>query len=281
MDDDPLAAAAAMNHFTEEERQDILNDLLALMGQDDRLSGVILVGSAAEGFDDRFSDIDLSVVVDGEHEVATLFDDWKTRIAALFPVLSVFEVAHSENMFLSGFLLTNILELDIGFLSIKDLLAKQRRWKIVFDRSGQIEEIMRSSWENREPSDRESEYRRRLDSIWHYITHTALSIARGHRWRAIHYLDVVRVRSIELACIRRNLDPHHFRPVHLLPPDFLDQLQGTLPKSAEETEIFRALRASSELFFNECSAIDQSLGKDLSSNLRAGMNSYLEMIRVQ
>ena len=280
MNGDSLEATAALNHFTEEERHENLNDLLAALGQDERLAGVILVGSAAEGFDDQYSDIDLSVVVAGEYEVATLFNDWKSRITALFPVLSVFEVNYSENKYLAGFLLANFLELDIGFLSFKDLYAKRLRWKIAFDRSGQIEEIMRSSWENREAADRETEYSRRLDSIWHYITHTALSIARGHRWRAMHYLDVVRMRAIELACIRRDLDPHHFRPVHLLPPDFLDQLQGTLPRSAEETEIFRALRASSALFFSECSAIDNSLGKNLSSDLRAGMNSYLEMIQV-
>jgi hypothetical protein len=176
-------------------------------------------------------------------------------------------------------LLTNFLELDIGFLGFKDLFAKRGRWKVIFDRSDQIEEIMRSSWENRIVTGPEAEYRRLLDSIWHYITHVAISVSRGHNWRALHYLETVRTRAIELACIRRGFDPHHFRPVHLLPPEFQVELQETLPRNKEASEILRALTKSSAIFFEECQAFDQSIGLDLSSDLRAGMDSYLAMFK--
>ncbi|MGB3717872.1 MAG: aminoglycoside 6-adenylyltransferase [Candidatus Promineifilaceae bacterium] len=264
-------------HFTEEDRLTILNDLLASLGQDERLVGVLLVGSAADGFDDRYSDIDLSVVVAEDSQVSEVLSDWKTRIAVLFPVLSSFEVNYAENMFLAGFLLTNYLEMDIGFSGFKDLFAKRSRWRVVFDHSGQIEETMQSSWENRVVTGPEAEYRRLLDSIWHYITHVAVSISRGHNWRALHYLETVRTRAIELVCIRRGFDPHHFRPVHHLPPEFQVELQETLPQNTEDSEILRALAKTAAIFFDECHVFDQSIGLDLSSNLRAGMESYLAM----
>ena len=109
--------------FNEEERQITLGVLLGALKQDERLDGVILVGSAAEGFDDRFSDIDLTVVVADHYPVGEIYSAWKKRIARLLPVVSSFEVNYAENKFLGGFLLDNFLELDIGFLNLRDLFA--------------------------------------------------------------------------------------------------------------------------------------------------------------
>jgi hypothetical protein len=267
--------------FTEEERHDTLEALLGALRQDERLAGVILVGSAAEGFDDRFSDIDLTVVVADQYPVADIFSAWITRIAGLFPVVSSFEVNYAENMFLGGFLLDNFLELDIGFLSLRDLFAKRSRWQVAFDRSDQIEGIMRASWEKRSETGLEIEYRRLLDSIWHYISHVTISVARGHTWRALHYLEIVRTRAVEMACIGRGLDPHHFRPVHQLPSEFLDGLQETLLVDTSDEKIYRALEKAAALFFAECHAIDQILAKDLSTELHTRMKTYLKIFLEQ
>jgi len=263
--------------FTEVERLAALEILLGAMRKDERLAGVLLVGSAAEGFDDRFSDIDLTVVVDDQFPVPILFAAWKNRIAELLPVVSTFEVHYADNMVLAGFLLDNFLELDIGFLGFTDLFAKRGRWKVAFDRTGQIDDIMLASWNNRTETSLETEYHHLLDSIWHYITHVTISLARGHKWRALHYLETVRTKVIELACIRRGFDPHHFRPVHQLPSYFLDELQETLLVDMADEEIYRALEKLTALFFTECHAIDQMLGNDLSTELHARMKTYLHI----
>ncbi len=270
-----------MSLFTVGERQEIVEKLLDSLSHDEQIVGVLLVGSAAEGFDDRFSDIDLSVVVTDNRSVLEVFQEWKERIPNLFPVQSSFEVSTSENSFLAGFLLSNFLEVDIGFLSVDDLYAKRVRWKVAFDRSGKLEEIMRASWENRSETSLETTYRRNLDSIWHYITHVAISLARGHHWRALHYLDEVRKRTVRLACIRRGLDPSHFRPVHLLPAYFQEKLLETLPHSTQKSESYRALRAASDLFFDEARAIDELIGDNLSTTLRTAMDTYLSTFQIQ
>jgi len=146
--------------FTELERQAALDVFLDALRQDRRLAGVILVGSAPEGFDDRYSDIDHMVVLSEDNQLADLFTDWKSRIADLFPILSSFEVNSSINAYLVGFLLTNFLELDIGFLDQENLVAKRSRWKVAFDRSDHIEEIMRLSWDNQVETEPEVEYGR-------------------------------------------------------------------------------------------------------------------------
>jgi predicted nucleotidyltransferase len=264
-----------MSHFTVGERQETVEKLLDGLSHDEQITGVLLVGSAAEGFDDRFSDIDLSVVVADNRSVLEVFREWKERISNWFPVQSSFEVISSENSFLAGFLLSNFLELDIGFLSMDGLYAKRVRWKVAFDRSGKLEELMRASWENRSETGLEKNYRRNLDSIWHYITHVAISLARGHHWRALHYLDEVRNRTVRLACFRRGLDPSHFRPVHLLPANSQEKLLETLPHSTQKSDIYRALQATKDLFFEEARAIDELIGDDLSTALRTSMDTYL------
>jgi predicted nucleotidyltransferase len=59
--------------FTPQERQQVLNRLLAALQTDPRIVGVLIVGSGTAGFQDDYSDIDLSVVVESEGDVLSVF----------------------------------------------------------------------------------------------------------------------------------------------------------------------------------------------------------------
>ena len=172
--------------FSPQERQQILERLLAELQSNDRIAGVVVVGSAATGFEDDYSDIDLTVPVAEGAPLQSLFREWEGRIRALFPVAAHFTAEISDpEVYLHGFLLDNYLELDISFMRLADLFAKRERWRVAFDRIGRIEDIMRTTWENRADLDVQARYQRILSSIWHYITHVAnlfpmaLSVATG------------------------------------------------------------------------------------------------------
>ena len=132
--------------FTPTSRRRTLDILLEAFAGDPRLTGLLIVGSGADGFADRYSDIDLSVVVTERAQVRPVYEDWSRRLEALLPVVHAFGLDRGPEVYIYGALLENFLELDISFLALPDLHAKRPRWRVAFDRSGQIEAQMQASW---------------------------------------------------------------------------------------------------------------------------------------
>ena len=159
------------------------------------------------------------------------------------------ESPRAPNVYLWVFLLENFLEIDLCFLCLDDLRATRKRWKTVLDRSGRIESIMQSSWENRPKPDLEEAYHSRLSSIWHCIKHAVIAVQRQQPWRAIFELEQVRNRTIELHGLREELETKRFRHVDQMPEDFLTRLEQTLVLSLREIDIMNALKAATESFF--------------------------------
>ena len=124
--------------FSPEERQGILDRVLSVLQNDARIAGVLIVGSGAVGFDDEYSDIDLSVVVAEEDDVTLVFREWRGQIESLLSVIQCFESYYGPNNYLYGFLLSNFLELDIGFLCLANLIAKKPRWEIAPTESSSV-----------------------------------------------------------------------------------------------------------------------------------------------
>jgi predicted nucleotidyltransferase len=57
-----------MSLFTPEEREETARRVSRLLGSDDRIDGVVIVGSLA-GKGDRWSDIDIEVIVADDEEL--------------------------------------------------------------------------------------------------------------------------------------------------------------------------------------------------------------------
>src|ERR671916_908574 len=124
-----------MRLFTPEEREDTAERVSRLLGDDSRIEGVVVVGSLA-GQADRWSDIDLEVVVADDEDLATVTADWVGRLYELLHVVHHFETAFGETL-MRGFLLENLLELDLAF----ERAGQFSIWapaRVVFDRSGRV-----------------------------------------------------------------------------------------------------------------------------------------------
>ena len=209
--------------YSPEYRQGTLDRVMVALEADERLIGVIIVGSGAVGFDDDYSDIDLCIVCPDEQTLA-IYQDWRQRFERLLPVIHCCPVTYTPNSHLYALLLDGFLELDAGFIGIGSLVAKRERWKVAFDRSGKIGEIMTRSWESRRPTDLKHEYLRRVEGIWHHILHVGAALRRGQLWKALHYLETIRNRTIELAGLRLGLGIDHFREIDRLPAELLADL---------------------------------------------------------
>lgn len=269
-----------MNFFTPAERIQTLDTLLDAFSSDPRLAGLLVVGSGATGFTDRFSDIDLSVILPEPAQVRPVLEDWVLRLDELLPVAHHFWSRRGAEIYFYGALLTSNLELDISFLAVEDLYARRPAWSVVFDRLGGIEEKMQASWAECRAVNVEAHYLERLDSIWHYILPIPVLLARGRTWRALYYLDMLRVRTVELAGLRWVLETDNYRQVDDLPPEFTAELADTLVGEPKREGILRALQAATGLFFIQARALDRQLGLDASEDLAVRMENYLRDFKV-
>ncbi len=120
--------------FTPEERERTAKSVAGLLEGDDRIDAVLVVGSLASASADRWSDIDLVAVVSDDAEHAAAADEWVRRIYDQLPVLHHFATAFGET-YVRGFLLENLLELDLAFTP-QSQLAVWGPAKVAFDRSG-------------------------------------------------------------------------------------------------------------------------------------------------
>lgn len=276
---------AAMRLFTPKYRQRVLERLIAHFQSDARIAGVLIVGSAAVGFDDGYSDIDLCVVVANEAERSAVFKDWGKRLHNLFFVLHHLDVVKGEKGLLHVFLLEGFLEVDLGFESLETLTARRTRWRVAYDHSGTLEELLRTSWEKSQKNRNHlirNQYKNRLDAVWHYIMHAVVAVQRNLPWKAIAEIEELRRQVIELRGLRENLETKRYRYVDRLSPEFLKTLHQTFvsPQSSS-ADIMTAVRHLSHCFFEEARALDATLSIEYAGEAEEHMHTYLDLFADQ
>ena len=265
------------HHYSPATRESTLNRLLTVLRSDQRIAGVLVVGSGAEGFEDVYSDIDLCAVTTSVDDVRPAFQEWGVKIGEMLPVFHSVESVRGANIYLWILLLENFLEIDLCFLCLDDLHARRNRWKTVFDRSGRIEGIMQSSWKNRPKPNLEETYRYRLGSIWHYISYAAVAVQRDQPWRAVYEIEQIRNQTIELRGLREELETKRFRHVDQMSEDFLTSLEQTLVLSLRSVDLMNALRAATACFFREARHFDEMLDIKLAERFETKVKAYLKL----
>ena len=264
--------------YSPEYRQSTLDRVLDALEADERITGVLVVGSGSVGFDDDYSDIDLCIVCpDGQ--TLSIYQDWRERFEKLLPVIGCSPVTYGPHSHLYALLLDGFLELDAGFIGMGSLAAKRERWKVAFDRSGNIADIMTRNWANRPQVDLKSEYLRRADGIWHHILHVRQALRRRQVWRARHYLETVRNLIMELAGIRLGLEMNHFRDADKLPNELLSDIEQTIPTGIMEAEILHALACAVDCFFREAYVWDKMLDLQNAEILKPRMYEFLHLLK--
>ncbi|MEJ7704276.1 MAG: nucleotidyltransferase domain-containing protein [Geodermatophilaceae bacterium] len=68
--------------YTAAQRSGVRDGLIAEARADERVTAAALVGSAAAGREDQWSDIDFAVRLAGDVEPAEIADDWTARMYA-------------------------------------------------------------------------------------------------------------------------------------------------------------------------------------------------------
>jgi predicted nucleotidyltransferase len=255
-------------------RQHVLDRLVGALQADERLAGAVLVGSGAVGFQDDESDIDIVAVVGLDHDVAVAYAQRPAMIAGLFPVLHQFESPFSSRNRLHGFLLDGFLELDLSFIALAELRATRDRWRVLFDRTGDVLERMAAPQES-VIVDVTGEYRWAFDVACFSIMQCHKALYREQRWEALGLLSEVRGRIFALACLDRFGAPSIHRRIDQLPPDLLAALERTVVPP-ERRALGDALRQATQVLLEQARALDGRLGLDRAERTAAWLQRYLD-----
>lgn len=266
-------------HFSAEERQKILQEIHELLVGDSRLSTAILVGSGARGFDDLCSDIDLTVAVTKENDLQPAFNDFISAFKQGQDVLSSFSGQPEPEVYLFGAYLACLIEVDISFMHVNRMYAREKDWRILFDRSQQMAGRMADSWSNREPPDLKNKLDWHLGEIWYFIIHAANSLARDHLWEASYHIAEVRHRAFQVLGLRLALPMGYLKSADRCPPRFLKEMESTFFDDLEKPGLFDALAAATRLFFDQADSLAAAIEAPLPVRLRKALLSHIDQRR--
>jgi predicted nucleotidyltransferase len=231
--------------FTPEEREETAQRVSRLLGDDSRVEGVVVVGSLASQAD-RWSDIDLEVVVADDEELEALTTDWVRHLYELLPVVHHFETAFGETL-VRGFLLENLLELDLAF----ERAERFSIWgpsRVVFDRSGRVADATNAPAQgDLQPANRADE----AGFAWHDVLHACTAVRRDRPWQGLWYLERVRNRTLKLAQERRGFYADFFDYADDLPVEELRPLEDTLVVSLDPESLLGAIEVATRAFLAE------------------------------
>jgi predicted nucleotidyltransferase len=247
--------------FTPDEREQTAERVSSRLAEDDRIEGVVVVGSLA-GRADRWSDIDLEVLVGDEEDLPAVTAHWVGSLYDLLPVLHHFETAFGETL-VRGFLLENLLELDVAFERAEQFSIRGPA-RVVFDRSGRAAGAADApaEWDPR-PTDRTGE----AGFAWHDVLHACIAVRRGRLWQGMWYLERVRNRTLRLAQQRRGFYADFFDYVDDLPDEELTTLKETVGVSLEPESLLGAIEVATLAFFAELRRCEPALANRLEGPL--------------
>lgn len=244
--------------YSEIDRKSILDKLVEVCKSIDDIDGVILVGSGAEGFTDKWSDIDLSIVIFEEEKTRQALDKINKDIISTFDIMKISYNKYEENNFLSAIFLNNYLEIDIGVLSINKLVAKRKPWNILYDKSGNIAKRMDETWEKRKMPSLNIEIEHSVNTVWYHIKNGVFALKREKLYRAVKEIEELRNEIVKIRALKENKVAKHFRDVDDMDKAFLQGLEETFFKEVTINELSKALTNSLDLYFD--------LIKELSEN---------------
>lgn len=241
--------------FTEGDRSELLDRLVAHARADPGIGAAALIGSAARRAVDRWSDIDLALGIADGSAVLDVADRWTDVIGEQTTVSDTLDVRAGPALY-RVFLLQSSLQLDVSFWPTGTLSPT----------GGEPLELLFGEAAAPTPQDPPNPYAL-AGWGWLYALHTRSAIARHRNWQGVQMLQGLRDQVISLSCLRHQVPSHQGRGVDQLPPSVLTDLATTLPVEATVTALAAAFTAAVQLLSAEIRHVDTALADRLSDPL--------------
>jgi len=237
--------------FTTADRKNVMDEIIAFTEKNEHIMALIAVGSGAFGYIDELSDLDMFVAIDSDENLELVMAYVAAQLNERLRFIYFKQMPQRK---LQVYMSENYLEIDIGYGAYASAAATRKNWKVLFDKTGTMNEIMRSTWEENEKNFQTNEYDTKLaecSGVWHYLMHSAVAIKRRQYWRAVAELEFVRNLLIGLLGCRYSLETKRGRDLDKLPENELTALKKTLVSNLTQDALWLNLAALTDAVYTE------------------------------
>lgn len=241
--------------FSESERSDLRDRLVAAARSDERIDAAALVGSAARDREDEWSDIDLALRLGADLSPEEVAAEWTACMYDAHRAVAHLDLWSGPTLF-RVFLLASSLQIDLSFWPSDVFAESGGPFRLLF---GQANEPAPSP--GRVPDSM-------ISMGWLYALHARSSIARGRALQALYMINGIREQVVSLACLRYGLPPDQGRGVDDLPEDIKQVIADTVPRALDQTELNRSFAGVTAALLAEASHVDARQASRLEAPLR-------------
>ncbi len=229
--------------------------LLGLAEKDPRITGAAVTGSAADGQEDPWSDIDLFFGVATQVALDAVVSDWTGYLYGELGALHHFDLKVPAAVY-RAFLLPSCLEVDLGFTPADRFGPVGPHFRAVFGQMAQT-----SPAPHPDPG-------HLIGLAWHHVLHARSCIERSKPWQAEFWISGIRDQTLALACLRLGKPTHYAKGADALPSTITGGLEDALVRSLALEELRRALRVAAAQLLVELSATDAAQAQRLEGPIR-------------
>ena len=257
------------------EQERLLQRIKALIEKDDRMVGLWAVGSMATGKADKYSDLDVYILI-GEEHYAQVFSERASFAEKLGKVLSSFEVEW-PNCQLYGVILDNFVEVDLCYCK-PEQVEIFGQYKIIVDKNGGLQELLTKHTVSFEV-DAKKRLSEHMGFAAYNVLHAINMLGRGEYWSSIRQVEMLRKRIVSLIGLRTrtDVDEEYRRLEALISKEVDKSLRGTLCGYDFES-IAKAIGAATRLFMREAEELCTMLSLPYSSERFERLLAYLDEI---
>jgi hypothetical protein len=240
--------------FTVEERDRVRERILEIAAADPRVVAGAEIGSLALGGGDRWSDLDLTFGVDDAVPVVDVLDDWARELEREVGATHLFDLEAGPSTY-RVFLLPGCLQVDLSCTPASVFGARGPKFALLFGTAVDL------------PPGAPPSPRHLFGLAAHHAVRARICIERDRRWQAEYWITTLRQHALELACLRRGLEPSYGRGFDELPAEVLESFADALVRSVEPAELLRALEAAVDALLPE-STDARDLAEKVETRLR-------------
>lgn len=261
--------------FDVEDRQEVLDFITSATKECDKIVALCLVGSGANGFNDEKSDLDFVIALDSDASMLEVMDYMKNRMSEKYETLYF---SQSEAAHLQCYVLSNMLEIDIGFGCYEYAAARKASFKVLFDTSGVVEAKMIKSREWMDDKiygdKKEKDIKTACNSVWARMMHAAVAIDRKCYFRAIGEMEQIRNIYIDLLGDRYCLESNRNHDIDKLPDEEKEALRSTFVTGEDSESLWQSLINLTNLVYKELDGCKVPVPKKMMFEYFESLNTY-------
>lgn len=233
--------------YTEHERQNYINLVVDILKADSNVLAMFLVGSLGNGTHDKYSDVDITVVVK-DNCVKKVYKNFEKHITKNFDCFKYFKTEYNPNSLLYGIFTNSALEIDLGFNNLENFnLTRSKKGssnilELYSVPSFKLEKLKANK--NKEQNLVEA----RNSDMWYYFKNCIFALKRNKLFRAINELEEIRNNIIEIYAEQQNLIFKHYRNLDNFNEDTKAKIKKLYPKKISIGGLKQTLIYSLNLF---------------------------------